>query len=125
MEEITPTELTDLIHSIFCFKEHPKNCKFEVESQRADSETLPEHIYWNEFTTNLKKLCEVDTCAELLDRLTEATEVISTLTSRTAPVILLYIQKAMDSNSKTAFKDQITTVSQNSQPLDESFLDKF
>ena len=105
MEEITFEELIELVHAIFCFKDHPKKCKFEVEEQQVEAMDLPEHKYWSDFTTTLYKACGAESLTDMLDKLTEATAIISDLSTRTATIINIYITSALESDSDSAFKD--------------------
>ena len=104
-------ELLDLIHSLFCFKDHPRECKYNTEAQRVDGMDLPDHKYWQLFAKTLLGSCEAETYDDLTARLGEATIIIGKITTRTAVPILAYISAALEAGSPTAFADQL-------EPLD-------
>ena len=113
-------DLVDLIHDILCFKEHPQDCKYNVESQRTDASELKEHIHWVGIADHLLYACGAESEADLFHILLEAGEVIGKITSKTAVIILAYINTAFDFHSTHAFADQFKVTNPVSPPLDLS-----
>lgn len=87
-------QLIDILHILLCTNPHiydmlkisnrqPGFCYYYLESDISDGDTMPDHIKWEEITTNFKTSLSLSTDEEALEFIKQAIKIsqeIKTLT---------------------------------------------